>query len=308
MNISDNLGEKLNESYNKKLGQYILTSKLLGQGSYAKVYLGYLEKNESQKLAIKKIQCPKINSKQFDQVISREIKILQKLNHPNIVKLYDVFNEEGLIYICFELCNGGDLKQLLRKNNTMSTSEVYKLFIEIVSAYKTLYEKNIIHRDLKPANILFDDKKNSKLSDFGFAREIYTGMETPEELTLLGSPLYMAPQILNKSKFSSKSDIWSLGIILYQCLYGRTPWTAMTPNDLLKNIETKNLRFLESNDISEEWINLISSMLKYHEEDRIGWEDLFIKKIESEENKFKEKNEKNKGENGLMKCLCPCFF
>ena len=91
-----------------------------------------------------------------------------------------------------------------------------------------MYKNNVIHRDLKPANILLVNRNLIKLTDFGFAREL-SNMDTPSHLTRVGSPLYMSPQILKGDAFSSKCDVWSLGVIIYQMLYGKTPWMASTP-------------------------------------------------------------------------------
>jgi serine/threonine protein kinase len=91
-----------------------------------------------------------------------------------------------------------------------------------------LYNNSIIHRDIKPANILIHEGV-AKLTDFGFARVIDSGMEDQGAFSKVGTPLYMSPQILNDQKFSSKCDIWSLGMMLYEMLYGKTPWTANSP-------------------------------------------------------------------------------
>ena len=99
----------------------------------------------------------------------------------------------------------------------------------------------MIHRDIKPANFLIHNGV-VKLSDFGFAR-VVDDLEEPLFLTFLGSPLYMAPQILAREKFSSKCDVWSLGVTIYEILYGKTPYTASNPKELLENIRTKPLLF-----------------------------------------------------------------
>lgn len=97
----------------------------------------------------------------------------------------------------------------------------------ICEGFKTLSGENIIHRDIKPANILLHEGV-AKISDFGFARQLDTTKNEVKDLTRLGTPLYMGPQILDNKKFSAKCDIWSVGIVFYEMLYGKTPWTGDT--------------------------------------------------------------------------------
>ena len=148
-----------------------------------------------------------------------------------------------------------------------------------------MYENNVIHRDLKPANILIQ-KSSYKISDFGFAREIFCGMDEPAALTRYGSPLYMCPQILKGTPFSSKCDVWSLGIIAFQMLYGKTPWMGISPVDLLNNIEKNpKLRFNEDIKVSEEMKEIIGKMLVWEDQKRISWPEVFKSEL--------FKNEKN---------------
>lgn len=109
-----------------------------------------------------------------------------------------------------------------------------------------LYNQSIIHRDIKPANILLHEGK-AAISDFGFARCLESqGMDEQVRMSFLGTPLYMSPQILKEDKFSSRCDIWSLGMVFYEMLYGHTPWTGKTPVQLLSNIKDQPLVFPET--------------------------------------------------------------
>lgn len=141
-----------------------------------------------------------------------------------------------------EYCADGDLKKLLEKRGgKLPESEAVQYFRQICEGFKELYKNNIIHRDIKPANILLH-KGIAHITDFGFARTLdCSGMNNQLKLTYLGTPLYMSPQILAEEYFSSKCDIWSLGMMFYELLYGRTPWTGKTPNELLDNIKNKPL-------------------------------------------------------------------
>jgi serine/threonine-protein kinase ULK/ATG1 len=112
---------------------------------------------------------------------------------------------------------------------------------QICNGFKEVHKKNIIHRDVKPANFLIHNNV-VKIADFGFAR-VVDSVDESAVLTFLGSPLYMAPQVLAKQKFSSKCDVWSLGVTIYEILYGRTPYTAKSPKELLDRILTDPLNF-----------------------------------------------------------------
>lgn len=144
--------------------------------------------------------------------------------------MYHATRTPNHLYMFLEFCGDGDLKDLIKKRDgRLTESEAVLYFRQIVEGFRYLSQKNIIHRDIKPANILLSEGK-AKISDFGFAKCLdNTGMDEAVKQTYLGTPLYMAPQILMEQEFSGKCDIWSLGMMFYEMLYGRTPWTAKTP-------------------------------------------------------------------------------
>jgi serine/threonine protein kinase len=115
----------------------------------------------------------------------------------------------------------------------------------------------------------------AKIADFGFSRMLETGMDDPAFISRLGSPLYMSPQILEGAMFSSKCDVWSVGVVFYEMLYGKTPWTGDSQTSLLQNVRDKPLKFPEYPPRSNKVKNIIRNMLKYKEDERPSWEEVF---------------------------------
>lgn len=276
--------------------KYAISHHELGKGAYASVFKGNLKSNPETLVAVKSVKI--LKKPGFNEKLRREMTILMKFDHKNIVKLYDVAILDDKMFFFLEFCDGGDLNNHLQASgNILSEDEVLIIFKQLCEAMKQLYQNNIIHRDLKPANILLQ-QNTIKLTDFGFAREVFTGMNQASEFTRLGTPIYMSPQILNSIPFSSKTDIWSLGVLIYEMLYGKTPWVGKTPQDLLNHILKNPLKFLEfsKNDhyqssllkkpppVSNEMKELLKKMLEVTEEKRISWEDIFEHDI------FRKKN------------------
>lgn len=209
-------GEKKIEKYQFSL------KKQLGQGSYATVYLGR-EIETGQPVAVKVID-KKIFSNAYNvKNIQSEIDIMKKVSHQNIVQLFDIYQTTNNMYIVTELCQDGDLLKLLHKKKRIPEREAKNYLRDIMNGAKYLHKSGIIHRDLKPANILLH-QSTCKLSDFGFAKSLKS--EEAVMKSIVGTPLYMSPQILKKGKYTAKSDLWSIGLIYYEMLHGRTPWPA----------------------------------------------------------------------------------
>ena len=229
----------------KQVDKFIVSNKVLGKGQFGCVYRGYYKDNLSKVVAVKQIALTKASQDpKFIKLLKREIEILMKVKNDYIVAMYHATRTPNNLYMFLEYCGDGDLKEFLKsRGGKITESEAVLFFRQIVEGFRTLYDLQIIHRDIKPANILLKDGK-AKISDFGFAKCIdNTGMDEVVKQTYLGTPLYMAPQILMEEKFSSKCDIWSLGMMFYEMLYGQTPWTGKTPYQLYQNIIKLPLTF-----------------------------------------------------------------
>jgi serine/threonine protein kinase len=250
---------------------YSISNTHIGQGSFSNVFIG-LHKILCFNVAIKKINLSKIKS--IEKNFIDEIKFIKDLYHPNIIKTYDYANDDSFIYIALEYCENGTLHTFLNKR---PLKEVHcKLyFSQIISALKYLYNKNILHRDLKPQNILLDKYNNIKLTDFDFAK--FANNDTLLK-TICGTPLYMAPEIIKHRQYNNKSDIWSLGIILFQMITGKHPYKAKTHYELINKIDTTHVVIPNKLDISDDCYNLIMNLIQKNSKIRLNWIELFSHK------------------------------
>lgn len=286
--------------FKKQVGKFFISEKVLGKGASAEVRLGCLAENKNQLVAVKIIDKKNITEKdpkKFIDLLQREITILQSLNHQNIVKMIDVSQTSNNIYIFLEFCNGGSLKDYIKKKGGyLSEKEAIIFFKELCEAFKIMVEKQIIHRDIKPENVMINNDQ-VKISDFGFSRVIEVG--DPNYYSRLGTPLYMPPQIIKGEPYGPKCDVWSVGILLYVMLYGFHPFISKNEEQkvqnlvqLLKNIETKEVKFPDKPARSQTVKKLLIGMLGKKEEDRLSWVEIFESDIvKRDPNEVKKNNE-----------------
>lgn len=179
----------------KQVDKFIVTNKILGKGAFGTVYRGFFRDNHSKVVAVKVIPLEKVSTdNKFIKLLKREIEILQKIKHPNIVQMHHATRTTRNLYMFLEYGGDKDLKELLKqRGGKLTESEAVIFFRQICEGFKVIYQNSIIHRDIKPANILINEGKLS-ITDFGFARCLDSqGMEEQATLTYLGTPLYMAP-------------------------------------------------------------------------------------------------------------------
>jgi serine/threonine protein kinase len=148
---------------------------------------------------------------------------MRKLHSENIVRFIDVVETENNFYIVQEYCNGGDLRTKLNKEKQFSEAIATEYLTQLLNGFIELMTNGVIHRDMKPENILINNKK-AKIADFGFAKNVLSRSQLLR--TLVGTPLYMSLQMLKNDKYTSKCDIWALGLLYYEMLYGRVPWSG----------------------------------------------------------------------------------
>ena len=245
---------------------------LLGKGSYSSVFLG-TNLDTNSPVAIKIIENHLLRDEYISNLINQECKIMQSLTHPNVVKLYEVLSTANHTYIIQEYCNQKDLRSLMAQKGTLTESEAIFVFRHILEGFKELLNHGIIHRDIKPANILINENI-FKIADFGFAIHV-EGLDDNLKSSLVGTPLYMSPQCLRGEYYSTKNDIWSMGVILYEMMYGDVPWPVTSKFELMQAFKTIPLRFHPQKLISHDLKDFIERCLKIEEEERIDWEQIY---------------------------------
>ena len=258
---------------NIEIGDYVIVKKI-GKGSFSSVFECY-HKTTKVSYAIKVIYTKNLNEKVLENLLN-EIDVLIKIDHPNIIKLYDTFKTEKNTFLILEYCSEGDLYNYMKTNGKLSESESKRFFIQITQALYFLWMNNLIHRDIKPHNILLTSSGILKVADFGFVKylENTTMMDT-----LCGSPLYMAPEILKYQKYNAKIDLWSMGVVLFEMLTNRPPFVADNIIHLIKVIETTTLKIPDDIILSKNCIDLLKSLLVPDPDLRISFEDFFTHKF-----------------------------
>ncbi|KAL9150469.1 hypothetical protein ABFS82_12G169800 [Erythranthe guttata] len=257
------------------VGDYMV-GKQIGAGSFSTVWHAR-HRVHGTEVAIKEIVTARLNPKLHESLKS-EIFILKRINHPNIIRLHDMIEESGKIYIVLEYCKGGDLSMYIQQRHGKVSEATAKHFMQqLAEGLKVLRENNLIHRDLKPQNLLLctnDDNSVLKIADFGFARSLQ-----PKGLaeTLCGSPLYMAPEIMQFQKYDAKADLWSVGAILFQLVTGKTPFTGNNQLQLLQNImRSIELQFPpEARNLSPHCTDLCRKLLRRNPVERLTFEEFF---------------------------------
>ena len=173
----------------------------------------------------------------------REAMAAARLAHPGIIQIYDVGDQEGVLYLTLEYARGGSLSQLLRDKGPMAPARAARLVLELAQAVHAAHERGVIHRDLKPSNVLLTENGTPKISDFGLAKLVDQINDDEDDLThfgeALGTPGYMAPEQVRGEldAIGRPTDVYGLGTILYECLTGRGPFQGSTPSVLYQIME-----------------------------------------------------------------------
>ncbi|CAG9324500.1 unnamed protein product [Blepharisma stoltei] len=218
--------------------------KILGDGGFGQVKLG-MQKETQIERAIKFIPVEATDDAKISKMME-EVNILKKLDHPNIIKVFEVYQDTRYLCIVTELCTGGELFDRIKEANPFTENQAARYMLDMVSAVKYCHEAGIVHRDLKPENLLLENKKPDarlKLIDFGTSKHF----EPKEKMKhFIGTSYYVAPEVISGS-YDSKCDVWSLGVILYIMLSGYPPFNGRSDEEIYKKIQKAPLSFRSTN-------------------------------------------------------------
>lgn len=242
---------------------------ILGHGSFGNVRVATLRNSKTtQQFAVKSIPKAKI-TKEIGLLVN-ELKILKMVDHPNIIKLYEVYEDDRYIHLVMEYCSGGELFERIIDQGTFSEYEAANLMAKLFHAINHLHSLRISHRDLKPENVLYTSKEPNadiKLVDFGLSSKF----GDDKMHTIVGTCYYVAPEVL-KQKYGPKCDLWSLGVMMYLLLAGKPPFVGKDKFEVFDKIR-KSKYSLEGdvwNSISEEAKDLIRKLLNKNQKRRLS--------------------------------------
>ena len=238
----------------------------IGVGTFGRVLLVMHNKTQAQ-YAVKAIDKRIKDNIEEKPYFRREMEIMYRINHPNVVKLFGHFEDNTYCYFLMEYIPRGNLYSLVPKNgySLIDDQTVASLVKDVISALYYLHHMipPIIHRDIKPENILINEEMRAKLSDFGWSNYL-NGIY--KRSTICGTPIYLAPEIINNIGHDEKIDIWGVGVLLFELLTGEAPWEGSDVNTVKKNILKLNIKWPKKMDPDAK--DLITKILKYMPEER----------------------------------------
>lgn len=259
----------------KTFKQCYKISEELGAGAYATV-MSATHKTSGISRAVKIIPKSRITSKVARETFLHEVEILRQMDHPNIVRVYEYFQDEKYIYIVMELCTGGELLDIILRKKVLSEQQAARYMQQILSGVVYCHAKHIVHRDLKPENLIFQsDSSDSLLKIIDFGTSV---LHTPRKKLKrrLGTIYYLAPEVL-KCSYDEKCDVWSCGVILFVLLSGKMPFMGEDDEEIFRKIEEGlfSMEGLEWAEVSEGAQQLVRKMLKVDPRKRATAEQIF---------------------------------
>jgi serine/threonine protein kinase len=212
--MSDQIGQKVRG--------YEIREKL-GEGSYGVVYKAY-QPSIDREVAIKVILPSIASEPEFIQRFENEARLVARLEHPHIVPLYDFWQDESGVYLAMRCLRGGSLRAVLKRQEALSLAQTMHLLTQICDALSAAHQMGVIHRDLKPDNIILDERGNFYLTDFGIAKNLQISQTATASGAIVGTPAYASPEQIQGLDVTPQSDVYSLGIMLYEMLVGERPF------------------------------------------------------------------------------------
>lgn len=224
---------------NENILDHYVFQKTLGTGAFGIVRKAHHKRNPSQVVAIKSIAKKRFAGKSQIILLKREIENLIPLDHPNIIKLYESFEDSRFVHLIMEFCVGGELFERVSQSGHFSERDAALVIQDILKAIRYLHEQGICHRDLKPENFLYESCEEGasvKLIDFGLSVRVSSNHEINSMKTKVGTPYYVAPEVIFCDEYNYKCDLWSIGVIMYILLSGALPFGGETMKSILHKI------------------------------------------------------------------------
>ena len=282
----------------EKIGKYEIV-KEIAKGATSSVFLAN-DPFAGRQVAIKLVNSEALRDKQkgrrYKKLFLTEASLVGKLSHPHIVTIYDAVAEDQLCYIVMEYVPGGTLEQYCKVENLLPIEKVIEIIFKCSKALAFAHRHGIIHRDIKPANIMFSDGFDIKISDFGAA---LTEQTDTTQIIGVGSPAYMSPQQVKEQPLTHQTDIYSLGVVMYQLLTGRLPFTGNNNYSIIYQIINVDPPppSLYRPEIPPQLDVIVKTALRKDLETRYqSWEDFAQKLIEAFNNLEKPKEDFSEGE------------
>jgi serine/threonine protein kinase len=229
--MSDEQQQEPNEQQDRLIGavigQYTIIQEI-GRGGMATVYSA-TQRSMGRTVAVKVLPPHFLHDPGFLERFEREVEVISQLEHPHILPIYDYGEDEGVPFIAMRYLGGGSMAQMVRRG-VVEVADLVKPFTQIADALDYAHQQGIVHRDLKPGNIMLDEYGNAYLTDFGIARVMGSDLTGS---AIVGTPAYMSPEQANGMPIDARTDIYALGIVLFELITGREPFQAVTPLSLL---------------------------------------------------------------------------
>lgn len=250
----------------------------IGRGTFSTVYKAHRNRGNYEVVAIKCIEISTLSKKSKENLIN-EINILRRINHQHVVSMKKFTWDAHFIYLIMEYCPGGNLDEFIKKKGKISELIVQYFAQQLVSGLKMLHAENIVHGDLKPANILLSvppvgscRSVKLKIADFGYSQQLHSSQDYTSGIK--GSPLYMAPEILALQPYTGQADLYSLGVILYECLFGSAPYGTLDFDILLHNVLSEDPIIIPK-DIGDSCYDLLCGLLDKDPKIRMNFNELY---------------------------------
>lgn len=262
--IERSAGTSFNKFYKKE--------KRIGKGHFSDVFIAS-DRATGDKFAVKVIKKDKNDMEKSKKFIRREVKVLSTTDHPNLVRAVDFFSSSGKPHIVMEYVAGGSLRDLIRKRGYLSEPEARPVVSGVLAGLAYLHERNIVHRDMKPENVLMVREDWPKITDFGLAT--FLDKEDRNIHSMVGTPSYVAPEVIRNVPYGPPADVWSCGILLYFMLSGERPFIGDTREDIKRAVLAGDLSFPDATwcNASREIRHLICAMLSFEPRTRVSAAD-----------------------------------